>query len=282
MHNPRPTLILVLLMLTIGMIGCTRAASSPDTGQLSTLVASTLAARPTEEPSPTATEVPTSTPLILPSATPTQPAGPTASPTATELPFDDPREGRHLDPADYHDDFDPPLDWYTFSNSDATLAGEDGQLSATDHRADFLIWWSISEQAGDDSYIEVTARFGDCQGKDAAGVSLRVNGNRGYVVEFACDASFRVRQFASGGNPIVLQDWTSSQFIHAGSQAINRLGVLAEGEELWVFANGSLLTEDPVRDDDYEAGTFALFASAAETPGVTVLFDKFDYWDLSP
>jgi hypothetical protein len=282
MHKLRLVPILVLIALTTVIIGCTRAASSPDTGQLSTLVASTLAARPTQEPSPTATELPTSTPLILPSSTPTEPAGPTASPTATELPFDDPREGRHLDPADYHDDFDPPLDWYTFSNSDATIPEEDGQLSATDHRADFLVWWSISDQAGDDSYVEVTSRFGTCDGKDAAGLSMRVIGNRGYVVEFACDASFRVRKFAGGGNPVVLKDWTTSQFIHGGSQAINRLGVLAEGEEIWVFANGHPLTEDPLADDDYQAGLFALFASAAETPGFTVLFDKFEHWDLSP
>lgn len=282
MRKFRTVLISALPVLMIAISGCTRAAATPQQAQLSTLVAATLAARPTQAPSDTPTPVPSSTAAVEPSATSTPPPSASDTPTVTAPPFDDPREGRQLAPADYHDDFDPPLAWYTFSNSDASIVGEDGQLAATDQRADFLIWWSISDQTGDDSYVEVTARFGECEGKDAAGLALRVTGSQGYVVEYACDASFRVRKFLTGGTPQVLQDWTPSEGIHSGSMAINRLGVMMEGDQMWVFANGNLLTEDPITDDGFDSGAFALFASAAETPGFTATFDKFDYWDLSP
>jgi hypothetical protein len=282
MRKLRTAIMTALPMLLLAISGCTRAASTPQQAQLSTLVAATLAARPTEAPSHTPTTAPSATAMVLPSATATLPPSISPTPTVTEPPFDDPREGRQLAPADSHDDFDPPVAWYTFSNSDAAVVAQDGQLAATDERADFLVWWSISDQTGDDSYVEVTARFGECEGKDAAGLALRVNGSQGYVIEYACDASFRVRKFRAGRNPDVLLDWTSTQGIHSGSMAINRLGAMMEGNHLWVFANGNLLTEDPITDEGFESGAFALFASAAETPGFTVTFDKFDYWDLSP
>jgi hypothetical protein len=282
MRKLRTVMTVALGGLIIGLAACTRAASTPQQAQLSTVVAETLAARPTQIPSGTPSPEPSATPLPLATETATSPASAPSTPTATEPAFDDPREGRQLAPADYHDDFDPPLAWYTFSNSDASIEPQDGQLAAIDERADFLVWWSISDQTGNDSYVEVTARFGECAGKDAAGLALRVNGSQGYVIEYACDASFRVRKFRAGRLPDVLLDWTSTPGIHSGSMAINRLGVMMEGDQMWVFANGNLLTEDPITDDAFESGAFALFASAAETPGFTVTFDKFDYWDLSP
>jgi hypothetical protein len=54
------------------------------------------------------------------------------------------------------------------------------------------------------------------------------------------------------------------------------------GEELHFVANGEVLNSQPVVEDDYTDGALGLFASAAQTPGLTVHFDDFALWYPSP
>lgn len=55
------------------------------------------------------------------------------------------------------------------------------------------------------------------------------------------------------------------------------MGFLAHGTTLYAFANGTRLGE-PLEDTSFAYGTFALYAMARETPGLTVTFDDFALW----
>jgi len=49
---------------------------------------------------------------------------------------------------------------------------------------------------------------------------------------------------------------------------------------LYAIANGEVLGQ--VEDDDFSSGTFGLFTSAMNTPGLTTYFDDFYLWYLQP
>jgi len=134
-----------------------------------------------------------------------------------------------------------------------------------------------------DFFAEVAAEIEACAGKDAAGFSGRVGGaslDSGYALEVSCDGHYRLRRF-SEGTVQVLRDWSPSEAIARGPNASNRLGLLADGDQVTAFANGIVLGP-PVQDSSLGFGTFGLYASARETPGVAVNFDDFALWHLSP
>jgi hypothetical protein len=277
----------VFLLLGAAITGCTRPAAEIGPDAISTQVAATLTAvaytpavggLPTWTPPPSATVPPSPTETTTLTAT----IGPTVTATPPTLPTDDPRYGLNLSAPDLTDDFSD-VQWFQFSDPDsATNIWEQGHWRATDHLADSFIWWSTSAHTGSDVYAEVTAVIGTCTGRDGYGLALRVGGafDRGYSLEFSCDGSYRLRKWISGEAPVVLLDWTSSSDIRTGSDQENRMGLLASASGLFAFANGHPLAG--VTDPDYVAGTYALYASAAETADLTVTFDDFATWSVSP
>jgi hypothetical protein len=58
------------------------------------------------------------------------------------------------------------------------------------------------------------------------------------------------------------------------------LGFAAKGANLYALANGQLIGQ--AQDTGYTYGTYGLFASADETAGLTVTFDNFTLWQLTP
>ena len=110
-----------------------------------------------------------------------------------------------------------------------------------------------------------------------------VNYDQSYVFEVACNGEYRLRKFIDFNTlPEVLLNWAYTDAINKGPNATNRIGVFADGDELYLFVNGTLLTEDPIEDNDYPQGRFGIFASAAETLNLKVLFDNFALWILAP
>ncbi len=88
-----------------------------------------------------------------------------------------------------------------------------------------------------------------------------------------------MRKFVSGSVKILIE-WTPSEAIQKGPNSTNRMGILAKGSILHGIVNGEVFT--PVQDNEFTQGTYGLFASAIETTGVTVYFDDFTLWFLSP
>ncbi len=279
----RSTAALVALL-----VGCNRPAAEPPPNLLATSVAATLTAQPVSiatstlnPPTPLPTEAASATPIG--SATETAAAPPTPSPIP--LSPDDPRAGLNLSAPDVRDDFNQAL-WYVGSDeATASFAYADGRFQVTDNLADGFLWWSTTAREAADLYLEMTADVGTCSGKDAYGFGIRVGGqnfDQGYTLEISCDGAYRVRRFVSEQPPVILLNWTAAAALVTGSEATNRIGLLAQGDQLHVFANGELLSAQAIEDDSYSSGALSLFASAAQTPGLTVYYDDLALWFLAP
>ena len=270
------------LVVGLTLTACNRRAGEPPPDLVSTMVAATLTAAPTLPASPTSP--PSPTPIITPSPTPTDTATPGPIPSATlpELDPGDPRIGLDLTAPDIIDDFSIRYKWGEPSSEGATNVWEDGRLRTTDHLTDYYITWSTTLADVGNFYFEVTAEIGDCSGRDGYGVAARVGGaqlNNGYTVEFSCDGAYRIRKFVEGSVQVLL-NWTPSEAILTGPNIENRVGFLADGSMLYAIANGEVLGQ--IEDVDFYSGTFGLFTSAMNTPGLTTYFDDFYLWYIQP
>jgi len=270
------------------LASCNRPAAEPPPNLLATSVAATLTAQPVAIATstlPPASPVPTATSGFPPTESATETAAAPPTPSPIPLSPDDPRAGLNLSAPDLRDDFSQAL-WYVGSDdATASFAYANGQFQVTDNLADGFLWWTTTAREAADLYVEVTAEVGTCSGKDAYGFGIRVGGqnfDQGYTLEIACDGSYRLRRFVSEELPVILLNWTPAAALVSGPQATNRIGLLAHGEQLQVFANGELVSAQAIEDDSYSSGILSLFASAAQTPGLTVHFDDLALWFLSP
>jgi len=278
----------VAWLFALLLASCNRPAAEPPPNLLATSVAATLSAQPVAIATstlPPASTVPTATSESPPTESATE--TPAAPPTPSPIPLspDDPRAGLNLSAPDLRDDFSQAL-WYVGSDdATASFAYANGQFQVTDNLADGFLWWTTTAREAADLYVEVTAEVGACSGKDAYGFGIRVGGqnfDQGYTLEIACDGSYRLRRFVSEELPVILLDWTPAAALVSGPQATNRIGLLAQGERFQVFANGELVSAQAIEDESYSSGILSLFASAAQTPGLTVHFDDLALWFLSP
>ncbi len=275
---------LIFLILCMVLSACTAGEDIEIlTGQTLTAEAD-LSLPPTQTPPPSATPRGTATNTPLPTAAPSETASPGPSPTATapQLPEDDPRTGLNLAVPDYEDDFTRQFQWAEFIYEEAAtnlldLEGE--QFQAIDHNPDTYITWSKTDLAATNFYAQIQAQFGECSGKDSAGLGFRLPAgtlSSGYTLEVSCDGMYRVRKFLEDAPPVILQDWTPSEVINQGSRAENLIGIHTSSGTLTPIINDRSLAE--IEDYSFLQGTFGLFSSSFETIDLLVYFDNFRYW----
>ncbi len=274
--------LLTFLVLTWLAGACTRPAPVRElpVDITQTMDSALENALPSVTAPPSATNITTPTAIVTLTPTPEL----TITPTPPPLSPDDPRYGLNLAAPHYWDDFSSNLTWVGPNFDGAMNVWEDGRLRATDFLTDKFLWWSttIPDVDAGELYVEVTAEVGECSGKDAIGLAVRVepeNRDSGYTLEFSCDGSYRIRKLFAGTVQNLLE-WTPSDLILSGSDTTNVLGFLARGTTLTVFANGEVL--DSIEDNSFFKGNFGLFSDAASTPGLTVYFDDFKLWYLTP
>jgi hypothetical protein len=271
--------ILVALLTLFLITACTRPA--PVGEPLEDLPETPV---PSQFAFPTSTPPPSATAIITPSATPTETPTevPTDVPTAIPLDEDDPRFGLNLSAPDYRDEFDSDVTWVGPNFDGAANITQSGVHRATDYLADSFLWWSttIPDIEAGNIYVEVDAEIGECSGRDAYGLAVRVDPdqlNSGYLLEFSCDGAFRLRKLFAGTIQ-TLQDWTSNLAIQ--TEGSNTMGFLAVGNQLTPFANGEALVT--LEDTTFFSGNYGLYANAQVTPGLTVEFDHFKLWYVTP
>jgi hypothetical protein len=276
-HRHRQLITLTFLFI---LTACTRPApvGEPFPESSETMVPPQISF-PSNTPPPSATPVVTSSPIATETATDV----PTDVPTPIPLDENDPRFGLNLSAPDYWDDFNSDLTWVGPNFEGAANLTIDGMHRTIDYLADSFLWWSttIPDIDAGNIYVEVTASVGDCRGKDAYGLAVRVepeNRDSGYMLEFSCDGAFRLRKLAAGTIQ-TLYDWTMSLSI-ANDGSSNTMGLLAIGNKLYPVANGEVLTE--VEDSTFFSGNYGLYANAQETPGLTITFDNFKLWYVNP
>ncbi len=229
-----------------------------------------------QPPTPTETVAPTETATAAPTAT----GQPTATIAFTPPPGDPINQlGNPTWVDDMNDGKNWPLgtDKYTsldFSNGVMSLTG----LTTTDG-------WRLTTPLLTNFYLEVTFQTTTCGGDDRYGVFVRVpdatNADRGYLLGFSCDGQYSLRRWnaeiGAKGEMINLIDWTKSDAINSGQNQTNRMGLMAVGDRLIVYANGKMLKE--ADDNMFSQGYFGVFIGARETENLTVRVDQVRYWD---
>jgi len=191
--------------------------------------------------------IPTNTPVVESTASPTATLEPSATPaaTSTQTPTASPTHG------------------------------------TSDPNADFYNGWLLSWRKDLNFYIETTGTVETCSGRDSYGLMFRApasdKGYIGYLYGISCDGRYSLLSW-DGEVMTQILDWTPSTHLAAGSEQTHRIGVLAQGNELKLYAQGELLTT--LTDTTHGEGLFGLFISAAQTPNFTTNVEEFLYWDL--
>jgi len=225
---------------------------------------------PTEEPTgtsepeeATSTPVPTNTPMPTPTATLAD-----TDPTAT------------LGTPDWVDTMDDGDNWPTGFNEYTSIEFEDGFLKLTEETESFD-GWRISWPYLEDFYIEITLKAPECDTNDHYGLIFRVpenaNANKGYLYGINCAGQYSLRLW-NGEIMTYLLPWNESDAIKTDDDDLNRLGIMAKGENLTLFINGEKV--DEVSDSAYLEGSFGVFVgSGGITEDLTVWVDEIKYWD---
>lgn len=227
-------------------------------------------AAPADTPAPTAT-----------AASTVEPQAPTVT-----ISVEDPRS--RLGAPDSTDPMDNPDNWVwptgTDQFSSAFFANGTQAITSRDTKDG----WRMANPLGrafTNTYIEATFKIGACSGRDHYGIILRVpevsEPDQGYLFGLSCDGAYSLRRWNGEilpkGEMKKLVDWTASSAINSGSNQVNRLGILAVGNRLALYANGKYLTE--VQDNSYSTGYFGVFIGQVATQDFSVQLDEMSYWE---
>jgi len=166
------------------------------------------------------------------------------------------------------------------------IVESDAKFYVTGKMPGFSTWYFTWRELTD-FYLQSTFNSGSCTGKDAYGLIIRgpehlAGASYGYVVAFSCDGSVWVYRLdsASPYTAVDLLSWTPSDYILAGANKENVMGIKAIGNTLTVYANGHQIAE--IFDSKYDFGRYGLFVSPELTANYTYRVVHMAYWDLTP
>ncbi len=198
---------------------------------------------------------------------------------------DDVRLVLDLGQPDFRDSFDLETTWFDY-DTDGTAAYlfEEGKLVGVDYEPEErYTWWSYSERPAGNTYAEVSATNGDCIGKDAVGLVIRVHQQKaagGYALEVSCDGHWRYIRHRIGKQAEEVIGWTPSDLINIGEEATNRLAIWGYQRDLVFFINGTMVGEAQDKNYSYKRGLFALYVRAHQTYDLSATFDDFAFWHI--
>jgi hypothetical protein len=194
--------------------------------------------------------------------------------------FDDPMTGENIN------------DWV---NPKSGLLPNTNYIKITETGAKFYVTgklkgfstWYFQWRELTDFYMQSTFDSGACAGRDAYGLIMRgpehsAGVSYGYVVAFSCDGQVWVFRL-DGANPYTTKElvsWTKSDYILAGTNKQNVMGIQAIGDKLTIFANGHQIAQ--VTDNKYSFGRYGVFVSPDVTANYTYRVVRMTYWDLTP
>jgi hypothetical protein len=283
-------IVFCLFGLAIALTGCLPQTATPVDldAQVATSVSETLTA---EAPLPTA-----SLPTEPPPASDTPPPPPTEVPTLappTEAPSPTTTTSSTITATSVSGDPVPALGqatWRdTFESGGGWNLGEDSFTEAKVEDGNFVLTgfttadgWRLTWPEVEDVYLEASIRTKTCESSDEYGLMLRVpdvhEADRGYLFGFTCDGRYFLRLW-DGEDMNTLIGSTAIAAIQAGSDKTNRIGVWSEGDDLTLYANGTLLVR--ITDETLPVkGGFGYFIGARKTPEFTVESSEIAYWNL--
>ena len=217
----------------------------------------------------------------VPTANVTPVAG-TFDPVATygNPTFDDPMTGGNIN------DWTNPVSGLLPNTNYIKIVETDAKFYVTGKLTGFSTWYFTWHELTD-FYLQSTFDSGNCSGKDAYGLIVRgpehlAGVSYGYVVAFSCDGAVWVYRL-DGANPYTAEDlvsWTPSNYILAGANKENVMGIKAIGSTLTVYANGHQIAQ--VTDSKFKFGRYGMFVSPEVTANYTYRVAHMSYWDLTP
>ncbi|HTX80103.1 MAG TPA: family 16 glycoside hydrolase [Longilinea sp.] len=240
---------------------------------------------PTVTPTPgEPTTLPTLTPKPTESLVPTDEftATPTNAPTATFAP-DDPRYA--LGTPTWSDSMANSNNWPTGDNDYSSITFKNGEMLLTGLTTSY--GWRLSTTAGvlSNFYLEMTARFDSCNGTDSMGLFFRVPdqamADRGYLFGLQCNGQYYLKRWDATIDAPTGTMYNLSM-PHATDaylpNELNRIGVLAAGNNIKLYINGVLVNE--VANDVWTTGYFGVFVKGTETSNLLIHVTNVSYWTM--
>jgi len=233
------------------------------------VVTATSARPPVTEPAPTV--APTNTPENTPTSTGTA----TPLPTNT-IPATDPRQS--LGNPTWTDNFSNDNNWPMGDDKFTQWEVKNNQLVIKP--LDTLDGWRLTWPELKDFYLEMTAKAESCSNADHFGLIFHVPdkkaADRGYLYGISCDGKYALRTWNAKKMGILVK-WTANPAILSGANQVNRIGVMAIGNQIRLYANGVLLKE--IQDDTYTEGGFGIFIGSQKPEQMTLMVQDIRYWN---
>ncbi|MFU8826261.1 MAG: family 16 glycoside hydrolase [Brevefilum sp.] len=227
-------------------------------------------------------ETPEETEAVL--TEPTEPAEPTQTPAPADTPQPTPTATlAETDPAltlgspDWVDNMNNDDNWPTGFSEYSAIAFSDGFLKLTALSA--VDGWRVTWPTIDDFYLEATLQTPDCSGNDHYGLMFRVpadsQAGKGYLFGITCDGRYGLRRW-DGTVMHFPVNWTAHNAIIKGENVVNKLGVMAQGQNLALYINGQKVQE--IADANYLEGKFGFFVGGTNVEDLTLWVDQVRYW----
>ena len=211
----------------------------------------------------------------LPSSTPTQTITPTTTPTPADpkLSLGSPA---YTNTFTSGSDFDLP-----YSDDAVNLTVHDGGLDFLSLGIDYGLRYQLTYPKPQNFYLEGVFQNIRCVGLDHYGLVARApnySDGFGYYISFSCDGKYKLEKWDAGGLNTI-QDWTADAHIHNGQGQINQLGVLMKGNEIKIYANGTLIKE--LADSSYtNGGHYGIFGGAINSADFNFVVTEISHWNL--
>lgn len=197
------------------------------------------------------------------------------------------------------DNFDGTVGKFPSSSAGAATAWYgDGRFNITFTSRNRWTWyWSFIDAA--DFYADFLVYNGDkCVPGDTAGFVFRGDQTADYGLMFgiSCGGEYFIGFTAIPGSDGVIFDFSEagvidptartlfpSDQIATGPGAVNRLGIMAKGDNIDFYVNGKWVANRSVAlypPVFLHSGRFALYLGTAQKPDASVSFDDFNIWYL--
>lgn len=140
------------------------------------------------------------------------------------------------------------------------------------------IGWSAGEITTTDFLLEVDTQYVDGPADAEYGVIFRqVDADNYYFFAISRSGSYGMWRLEDGEWQ-TLVEWTATDAIDTSEDALNRLGILAEGTQLTLLVNDVALTQ--LEDETFASGKVALALGTFDEAGAEVAFDNLDIWAI--
>lgn len=279
---------LILMLGTLLLAGCnlpTSPMATPTGDAVATQVSQLLTKAPTQAVLPvTATVQPGATlqpSPTLATATPTHTLVPTSAKPSPTSPAGDPKSS--LGAPTWQDSLDSGKAFYQYENDNTKVTLDNSALALTGVQANGWLGWSLTfSHKAQNFYVEAVFTPQTCSGADMYGLVFRMpdSSDKGYFFGVTCEGKYNLhaRDFTNNTDTTLIES-TANSAILAGTGQTNRVGVMANGNKLGLYVNGTLLKE--ITDSTYpDKGNFGAMIAANSTPGFTVRMEEISQWVL--